>query len=133
MFPRRSMLLPPGLTGSLLAGAAARCRSGAIAAAPGGVELSEKKPVGFSGGAMEYTDDLDLTIGYYDIAIEDRIPLTGKIGMPWASAAGSDGERRASWTRCRSRPRGRRRSRRTFARRAPPGVTTAPPELFVDL
>ncbi len=50
MFPRRAVLPRPGLTGSLLAGA----------------ELSEGTPVGFSGAtAMEFTDDLDRTIGHY--------------------------------------------------------------------
>ena len=51
-----------------------------IAAALGGVELTEEKSVGFSvGTAMEVADDLDVTLDYYDIAIEDRIALTGNI------------------------------------------------------
>ncbi len=95
------MLPSPALTGSLLTGAGARCGSEAIAGvpsgpggltgrgealparpiagAPGGVDLSEEKPVRFSGGtAMDFTGDLDLTIGCYEIATEDRIALTGK-------------------------------------------------------
>ena len=53
-----------------------------IAAALGGVELTEENSVGLSvGTAMEVARDLDLTIDYYDIAIEDRIALTGNIGI----------------------------------------------------
>ena len=51
-----------------------------IAAALGGVALSEEKSIGFAvGTAMELTDEIDLTIDYFDIAIEDRIALTGNI------------------------------------------------------
>ena len=51
-----------------------------IAAALGGEELTEEKSVGFSvGTAMELTDDFDVTLDYFDIAIEDRIALTGNI------------------------------------------------------
>ena len=51
-----------------------------IAAALGGEELTEEKSVGFSvGTAMELADDFDLTLDYFDIAIEDRIALTGNI------------------------------------------------------
>ena len=51
-----------------------------IAAALGGVELTEEKSVGFSvGTAVELADDFDLTLDYFDIAIEDRIALTGNI------------------------------------------------------
>ena len=51
-----------------------------IAAALGGVELTDEKSVGFSvGTAMELADDLDLTLDYFDISIEDRIALTGNI------------------------------------------------------
>ncbi len=51
-----------------------------IAAALGGVALTEEKSVGFSvGTAVELTDELDLTLDYFDISIEDRISLTGNI------------------------------------------------------
>ncbi|MDE2810906.1 MAG: TonB-dependent receptor [Gemmatimonadota bacterium] len=51
-----------------------------IAAALGGEELTEEKSVGFSvGTAMELTDDFDVTLDYFAIAIEDRIALTGNI------------------------------------------------------
>ena len=51
-----------------------------IAAALGGEELTEEKSVGFSvGTAVELADDFDLTLDYFDIAIEDRIALTGNI------------------------------------------------------
>ncbi len=51
-----------------------------IAAALGGVELTEEKSVGISvGTAMELADDFDLTFDYFDIAIADRIALTGNI------------------------------------------------------
>ena len=51
-----------------------------IAAALGGVELTEEKSVGFSvGTTMELADDFDMTLDYFDIAIEDRIALTGNI------------------------------------------------------
>ena len=53
-----------------------------IAAALGGVELTEEKSLGFSvGTAMELSDDIDLTLDYFDIAIEDRIALTGNISV----------------------------------------------------
>ncbi len=53
-----------------------------IAAALGGVELTEEKSLGFSvGTAMELADDIDLTLDYFDIAIEDRIALTGNISI----------------------------------------------------
>ena len=51
-----------------------------IAAALGGEELTEEKSVGFSvGTTMELADDFDMTLDYFDIAIEDRIALTGNI------------------------------------------------------
>ena len=51
-----------------------------IAAALGGVALTEEKSVGFSvGTAVELTDELDLTLDYFDISIKDRISLTGNI------------------------------------------------------
>ena len=51
-----------------------------IAMALGGVELTEEKSVGFSvGTAVELTDEIDLTLDYFDISIEDRIALTGNI------------------------------------------------------
>lgn len=51
-----------------------------IAAALGGVELAEEESVGFSlGTALELTDELELTVDYFDITIKDRIALTGNI------------------------------------------------------
>ena len=51
-----------------------------IAAALGGVELTDEKSVGFSIGiAVELTDEVDLTLDYFDISIKDRIALTGNI------------------------------------------------------
>ncbi len=51
-----------------------------IAAALGGEELTEEKSVGFSvGTTMELADGFDVTLDYFDIAIEDRIALTGNI------------------------------------------------------
>ena len=51
-----------------------------IAAALGGVALTEEKSVGFSvGTAVELTDELDLTFDYFDISIKDRMSLTGNI------------------------------------------------------
>ena len=42
--------------------------------------MTEEKSVGFSvGTTMELADDFDLTLDYFDIAIEDRIALTGNI------------------------------------------------------
>ena len=59
-----------------------------IAAALGGEELTEEKSVGFSvGTAMELADDFDLTLDYFDIAIEDRIALTGNIKITDQMAA----------------------------------------------
>ncbi len=51
-----------------------------IAAALGGEELTEEKSVGFSvGTTMELADGFDMTLDYFDIAIADRIALTGNI------------------------------------------------------
>ena len=51
-----------------------------IAAGLGGVALTEEKSVGFSvGTAVELTDELDLTLDYFDISIKDRMSLTGNI------------------------------------------------------
>ncbi len=59
-----------------------------IAAALGGEELTEEKSVGFSvGTTMELADDFDLTLDYFDIAIEDRIALTGNIKITEQIAA----------------------------------------------
>ena len=51
-----------------------------IAAALGGVALTEEESVGFSvGTAVELTDELELTLDYFDISVKDRISLTGNI------------------------------------------------------
>ena len=51
-----------------------------IAAALGGLPLTEEESVNFSvGTAIELTDELHMTLDYFDISIRDRIALTGNI------------------------------------------------------
>ena len=53
-----------------------------IAMGLGGTELQEETAQNFTvGGIFELTDELDLTIDYFDIAIQDRIALTGSIAL----------------------------------------------------
>ena len=53
-----------------------------IAAALGGLPLTEEESVNFSiGTAVELTDELHMTLDFFQIAIRDRIALTGNINI----------------------------------------------------
>ena len=53
-----------------------------VATALGGEELTEEEAFNFSFGVViELAEELDLTLDYFDISIEDRIALTGNISI----------------------------------------------------
>ncbi len=53
-----------------------------VASALGGEELTEEEAFSFSFGVViELAEDLNLTLDYFDILIEDRIALTGNISI----------------------------------------------------